>query len=281
MSNGAGSDRLFEDAEPPEFVRALGDELARRERAELPERIAKSRPEIRRGLLPVPMCAAHRLRHDAVDDAQALQLRRRDTHELRRFRRLRGLAPQDGRTAFGRDDGVDAVLEHEDPAAHPDGKRAPAPALPRDHADDGRGEPRHLAKVARDGFGLAPLLRPQAGIGAGSVDEGQDGLPELRPELHEAQGLAIAFRVRHAEVPRDVLAGVAALLVAEGDHGLPLEAAEPAHDGLVVAEDAIAVELDEVVEEEAEEVEGVRTLRVTGELRALPRGHVAIEPPLR
>src|SRR5207237_3044744 len=68
---------------------------------------------------------------------------------------------------------------------------------------------------------------------------------------------------------------------AEGDHGLPLEAAEPPHDGLVVAEDAIAVELDEILEEEAEEVEGVRTLRVTGELRALPRGQGAIDPLLQ
>src|SRR5262249_43348041 len=97
----------------------------------------------------------------------------------------------------------------------------------------------------------------------------------------EAEGLAIAFGMRHAEVPRDVLARVPALLVAEDNHGLVLEAGEPAHDRFVVSVDAIAVELDEILEEETEEVEGVRALRVTGELRALPGRQRAIDPLLR
>src|SRR4029450_9167867 len=85
--------------------------------------------------------------------------------------------------------------------------------------------------------------------GARRVDEGDDGLAELVGELHEPEGLAIALRVRHAEVARDVLAGVAALLVPEHHHRLALEDREAAHDGEIVAEDAVAVELDEMVEE--------------------------------
>ena len=96
------------------------------------------------------------------------------------------------------------------------------------------------------------------------------GVPNLLGELHEAERLAVALGVRHAEVARDVLAGVAPLLVADDDHGRAVEAREAADDGLVVAVDPIAVQLHPVLEEQADEVEGVRALRVPGDLGALP-----------
>src|SRR5262249_51766489 len=135
-------------------------------------------------------------------------------------------------------------------------------------------------QVPRDGLPLSALFGAEAGIGAWRVDEGYDGFAELRPELHQAEGLAIAFGVRHPEVAGDVLAGVAALLVPDHHHRLPLEAREPAHDGLVVAVDAVAVELHEVLEEQADEVEGVRPLRVAGDLRPLPGGEAPVDPLL-
>ena len=118
---------------------------------------------------------------------------------------------------------------------------------------------------------------PRPGIGAGRVDERDDGLAELGRELHQPERLAVALGVRHAEVARDVLAGVAPLLVADHHHRLAVEAGEAAHDRLVVAEDAVAVQLDAVLEQQADEVERVRALRVPGDLGALPGGQARVD----
>src|SRR5262249_13968425 len=78
-------------------------------------------------------------------------------------------------------------------------------------------------------------------------------------------------------VAGDVLARITPLLMPDHHHRLPLEACEAAHDGLVVAVDAVAVELHEVLEEQADEVEGVRPLRVAGDLRSLPGGEARVD----
>ena len=57
--------------------------------------------------------AAGRLRDDSVDDAEAHHVLRGDLHVGRRFLRLGGIAPQDRGGAFGRNDAVDGVLEHQ------------------------------------------------------------------------------------------------------------------------------------------------------------------------
>src|SRR5262249_33742067 len=123
---------------------------------------------------------------------------------------------------------------------------------------------------------LAALLGTDPGIGARRVDERDDRRPELVGEAHETERFSISLGMGHAEVARDVLAGVAALLVTQRDHGPPLEAREPAHEGLVVAEDAAAVELAPVPEREVHEVERGGPLRMPRDLRALPRGQAAI-----
>ena len=47
---------------------------------------------------------------------------------------------------------------------------------------------------------LAPRLGLQAGVGAGGVDEGDDGTAELLRLMHEPLGLAVALGAGHAEV---------------------------------------------------------------------------------
>src|SRR5438093_1321161 len=59
-------------------------------------------------------------------------------------------------------------------------------------------------------------------------------------------------------------------------HPLLFEPRQAADDGRVVAIDAIAVELDEILEEELDEVAGVRALGVSRELRALPGGQARV-----
>src|SRR5262249_62136936 len=58
---------------------------------------------------------------------------------------------------------------------------------------------------------------------------------------------------------------------------LPRGAWAAARGGLGVAVGAVAVELHEVLEEQADEVEGVRPLRVAGDLRSLPGGEAPVD----
>src|SRR5262245_29954610 len=271
------SNAIREHADLAELLESIGDQRLGSPRAELVEGLPERAAEVLGRHLPVSMRPTERLGHHAVDDAKLEQIARGHPHELRRLLGLGRFPPQDGRASLGRDDGIDGVLEHEDAVAHADSEGAAAAPLARDHAHDGRAEARHLPQVARDGLPLPALFGAEAGIGARRVDEGHDGLTELGPELHQAERLTIAFGVRHPEVAGDVLASVAALLMPDHHHRLPLEAREAAHDGLVVAVDAVAVELHEVLEEQADEVEGVRPLRVAGDLRPLPGGETSVD----
>src|SRR5437867_12854853 len=91
-----------------------------------------------------------------------------------------------------------------------------------------------------------PRSSGDAGVGARRVDEGDDRLAELVGELHQAQRLPVAFGMRHPEVPCDLLARLPPLLVPDDHHALVLEAGEAGHDRRIVAEEPIAVELEEV-----------------------------------
>ena len=107
-------------------------------------------------------------------------------------------------------------------------------------------------------------------MGARDVDEGDDRQPEALGELHDPHRLAVALRVGHPEVAPDVLVGVGALLLAD-DHDPPaVEPGEPGDHRRVVAEQPVAVELDEVVGHRLDELERPRPAQVAGELDPRP-----------
>ena len=192
------------------------------------------------------------------------------SHRERRGRRLIGRPPQDRGAALGADHRVHRVLEGHHDVAHGDRERAARAALPGDDGDDRRPEAAHQPDRSRDRLGDAALLRLGPGMGAGHVDEGDDRQPEALRELHHPHGLAIALGVRHAEVAPDVLLGVGALLLADDDDPTAADPGEAGHDRRIVAEQAVAVELDELVGHRRHELEGARPLEVAGELDARP-----------
>ena len=98
---------------------------------------------------------------------------------------------------------------------------------------------------------LAALLGAESGPGARRVDERDHRHVELLGELHQAERLAVALGVRHAEVALQVLLRVAAALVADHHHRVAVEPRPAAHDRRVVAEEPVAVQLDEVGEDGA------------------------------
>ena len=163
----------------------------------------------------IAMRAAERLADDLVDEAQRLQPRRGDAERFRGFGRLLGGLPQDRRAAFGRDDRVSRVLQHQRDVADGDRQRAAGTAFADDRDDDRRAQAGHFVEVAADRFRLAALLGADARIRAGRIDEGEQRQTELLGQLHQPQRLAIALGPRHAEVAVDLLLGVAALLMAD------------------------------------------------------------------
>ncbi|CUJ22821.1 Uncharacterised protein [Achromobacter sp. 2789STDY5608633] len=225
----------------------------------------------------VAVRAAHGFVDDAVDQAQVLQARGDDGQRLGGLGRLVGAAPQDRGAAFGRDHRVGGVLQHQHRVAHGDRQRAARTAFTDDGDDHGHLQLGHGVQVVADGFGLAALLGADAGIGARGVDEGEHGNAELLGQAHQAQGLAVAFRTRHAEVARGALLGVAALLVADHHAGRAVEARQAAHDGLVVGVHAVAVQFVEVGEDFAHVVQRVGTLGVAGDQRRLPRRELGVD----
>ncbi len=106
------------------------------------------------------------------------------------------------------------------------------------------------------------------------------GRPRARRRLHQAQRSLrrVALGARHAEVAPHVLFRTAPLLVPEDEHGRAAEAADAADDRLVVAEGAITVQLDELLEEDRGVVEGVRAQRMARELDLLPRRQLGRRP---
>src|SRR4051812_50153237 len=66
------------------------------------------------------------------------------------------------------------------------------------------------------------------------------------------------------------LADVAALLVSHQCNGLAVEAADAGHERSVVRERAVAVQLDEVVEDSLDVVQGVRPVLMAGALGGAP-----------
>ena len=162
-------------------------------------------------------------------------------------------------------------------SATPERERAAGAALADHHRDRRRGEHRHLQDVARERLGLAPLLGAEPGVGAGRVDEGDDGGGELGGESHQPEGLAVALGVRHAEVALQVLLGVPALLVPDHHHRVAAQTRPAADDRGIVEVEAVAVQLDEVGEDGAEIVEGVGTAGMAGDHDALDRREISVD----
>src|SRR5918993_2585549 len=224
------------------------------------------------------MGPAHRFRHDLVDDAERQQIRRREFQGRRRFHLARGVAPQDRGAAFGWNDAVDGELVHQDTVADRNAEGAAAAALATHVYDDGDVEQRHLAKVHGDGLGYPAFLRLHARVGGGRVDKHDDGAAELLRQPHPPERLAVTLRLRITEVPEDLLLGVAApLVVPDNEHRHALVEGGARHDGVIVSEPSITMDLDEIAEQETGVLEHARPGRVTSNLYALPRRQVTVD----
>src|SRR5229473_4129038 len=256
----------------PAFEELLDPHLA-----QLPHMASQRVAQRRGGGLRIGVRSARRLGDDLVDDPELQQVFGRDLERLGGALPLARILPEDGGAALGGDDGVHGVLEHQYPVGESDGEGAARAALADDGGNDRRAERRHLHEIARDRLGLTALLGAEPGIRAGRVHQGDDGRTELLGQMHEAQRLAITLGVGHPEVAVQILLGVAALLVPDHHDAHAVEPRPAAHQGGIVAEQPVAVQLDEVREHSAQVVERVRSLGVAGHLDALHRRQVLVD----
>src|SRR5579872_1156808 len=98
-------------------------------------------------------------------------------------------------------------------------RKRPAAAALTDDVDDHRGAQTGEQLERRcDGFGLAALFRPDAGIGARGVDEGHERPLEFLGQPHDALSFAVALGMRHAEVAEQIVFGVTAFLLTNDEY---------------------------------------------------------------
>jgi hypothetical protein len=93
-------------------------------------------------------------------------------------------------------------------------------------------------------------------------------------QLHQPQRFAVALGFRLAEIAADLLLRAAPLLVPDHQHRHAVEGAEAADDGRVIPEAAVAMQLDEVLEQALDVVERVGACGVARQLHLLPRRQV-------
>ena len=137
----------------------------------------------------------------------------------------------------------------------------PEPPSPITTQIDRRRQPRHLQHVGGDELGLAALLGADAGIGAGRVDQADDRQTKLGRQLHLLERLAIALGMGAAVEALAAFLERVALLMADEHDAIIAEPGEAGADGPVVAEGPVAVQLDELVEDQVDVIERLRPLR--------------------
>ena len=223
------------------------------------------------------MRAADRLVDDLVDHAQRLEPVRGNAQRFGSFLRLVRRFPENRGAAFGADDGVNRVLQHHQLVSHRNGQCAARAAFANDGGNDGHFELRHFKNIAANGFRLAALFSFDARISARRIDKREHRQLEFFSRLHQAQRLAVAFGLAHAEVAQPAFLGVAPFLVAQHHTGVAIEARQAAHNAQVVSKMPVAVQLDKVGKDVPNVVQRVRPFGVPGNLGDLPGRQNAVD----
>src|SRR5205823_5304641 len=105
--------------------------------------------------------------------------------------------------------------------------------------------------------------------------------PEFFAETHQAQGLAIALRMRAPEVAHHVLLGVTPLLVSDNNTTLAAEHRHSAWHRAIVGKAAVAVQFDPVRKTALNVIEREWPLSVPGDLDPLPGRQIVVNVTAR
>ena len=159
--------------------------------------------------------------------------------------------------------------------ADTNGQRTAGASFTNNSGDNRRFQTRHDLQVPGNGLTLAALFGIDARIRAGGVDKGQDRHLEALGHFHQAAGLAVAFRLGHAEVAAHLFLYVTAFLVTDDHHRPAVQARNAADDGGIIGKMAIAVQLFKVGKNVTDIIQRIGPLRVARHLGNLPAAQVA------
>src|SRR5262249_32629601 len=126
-------------------------------------------------------------------------------------------------------------------------------------------------------LGLPALLGADAREGARRVDQADDRQPKLCRQAHALECLAIALGMGAAVHALAALCERVALLLADEHDAKVAQPGETRADGAVVPEGTVAVQFDELLEDQVEVIERLRTIRVPGHLDCLPGRQIAVD----
>src|SRR5205823_2668097 len=102
------------------------------------------------------------------------------------------------------------------------------------------------------------LLGADAGKGARRVDQAKDRHAELRCQTHVLQRLAIPFGMRTTVQAIVALGKRVSLLMTDQHDAKIAQAGKAGADGSIVAKGTVAMQLDELLEDQIDVIEGLR-----------------------
>ena len=150
-----------------------------------------------------------------------------------------------------------------------------AAALPYENAEHRHFQRRHLHKVPCDGLTLAPLLRFNAAESPGSIYKADDGSVKFFRLLHQTQGLAVALRHGHTEIPSLALLDILALMLGNDRHRLTVQKSQTADDGRIVPKSPVPVGFHKKIKYMLHIIRGLGPLYFADRLYLIPGIHRA------
>src|SRR5262245_60261655 len=196
------------------------------------------------------------------------------------FGRFVGGLPKDAGATLGTDDRVVGMFQQADPVADADAERPAGAAFPDDDANYRRGQPRHLQNAGRDELGLPALLGADTRVSPWRVDQADDRQAKLGGEPHLLHRLAIPFRVCAAVEALAPLFQRVPLLMADDQDAGVTEPGEAGPQRPVIAERPVAVQLDELLEDEFDVIAELRPALDAREFDRLPGRQTGVLLPL-
>src|SRR6056297_2442932 len=110
------------------------------------------------------------------------------------------------------------MLQYGDPVANANPQSAARTTFANHHANHGRPQTTHFEHALAADLRLTTLLRPHAGLGAGSINKTDQRQPIFFREPHFAHRLAISLRMRTTKVTSGTLLVSASFLMAHNHH---------------------------------------------------------------
>lgn len=124
---------------------------------------------------------------------------------------------------------------------------------------------------------MASLFGTEPGVGAGGVNEGDDGEAEFFGFFHLCECFAVALGVGASEVTGEFFLGCFAFLVTDDEAFAVADASESGDEGGVVSEVSVAVEFAEVSADVFDVIAGLWAVWVAGDADGVPWREICVD----